>query len=133
MLGDMDITQILEDTRTIAVVGLSDDPDKASNEVAVYLRDYYEIIPVNPNREEVLGLKCYPDLESIPVKVDMVDVFQRSENIPPLVEPAIAIGAKVFWMQLGIENADAARRLQQAGITVVQNRCAKLEHARRAG
>jgi len=131
LLG-MDIPQIFAETRTIAVVGMSDNPGKASNEVARYLMDYYEIIPVNPNHREILGRTCYPDLESIPVPVDMVDVFQRSENVMPFVEPAIAIGARVFWMQLGIENAEAAQRLEAAGIAVVQNRCTKIEHARLA-
>ena len=126
----MDMTQIFENTKTIAIVGMSDNPARASNEVARYLMDFYEVIPVNPRHQEILGLKCYPDLASIPVKVDMVDVFQRSENVMPFVEPAIAIGAKVFWMQLGIENAEAAARLEEAGITVIQNRCTKIEHAR---
>ena len=126
----MDTKTILENTRTIAVVGMSDNPDRASNEVARYLMDYYDIIPVNPNHDEILGLKCYPDLESVPVKVDMVDVFQRDENVPQFVEPAIAIGAKVFWMQLGIKNEEAARRLAAAGIEVVQDRCTKIEHTR---
>ena len=126
----MDTEAILENTRTIAVVGMSDNPDRASNEVARYLMDYYDIIPVNPNHNEILGLKCYPDLESIPVKIDMVDVFQRSENVPRFVEPAIAIGARVFWMQLGIKNEEAARSLEAAGIEVVQDHCAKIEHMR---
>lgn len=126
----VDTATILIETKTIAIVGMSDDPARASNSVGRYLMDYYEVIPVNPNHDEVLGKKCYPDLESIPVPVDMVDVFRRSDDVLPYVEPAIAIGVKVFWMQLGIENAEAARRLEAAGITVVQNRCAKVEHAR---
>lgn len=126
----MDMTEIFRQTKTIAVVGMSDNPARASNDVGRYLMDYYEVIPVNPGYREILGLTCYPDLASIPVEVDMVDVFQRSENVPPFVEPAIAMGAKVFWMQLGIENADAARRLTAAGVTVIENRCAKIEHAR---
>lgn len=126
----MDMTKIFEEAKTIAIVGMSDNPARASNEVGRYLMDYYEVIPVNPNCREILGKKCYPDLQSIPVEIDMVDVFQRSENVPPFVDPAIAIGVRVFWMQLGIENADAARRLEAAGIIVVQNMCTKIEHAR---
>ena len=126
----MDMAKIFADTRTIAVVGMSDNPTKASNEVARYLMDFYEVIPVNPNHSEILGLQCYPNLESVPVQVDMVDVFQRSEHVMPYVAPAIAVGAKVFWMQLGIENGEAAQRLEDAGIVVVQNRCTKIEHAR---
>lgn len=124
------MARIFAQTRTIAVVGMSDNPARASNDVARYLMNFYDVIPVNPNYQEILGLKCYPDLESIPVEVDMVDVFQRSENVMPFVEPAIAIGAKVFWMQLGIANAEAAQRLASAGMTVVQDRCTKIEHAR---
>ena len=127
----MDLGKILEETKTIAVVGMSDDPDKPSNRVGRYLMDFYEVIPVNPNHRDILGQKCYPDLASVPVEVDIVDVFQRSENVPQFVEPAIAIGARVFWMQLGIANAEAARRLEEAGIAVVQDRCIRIEHARR--
>jgi uncharacterized protein len=125
-----DLAEILRATRTIAIVGMSDRPSRASNEVARYLMDYYDVIPVNPNHGEILGLTCYPDLESIPVKVDMVDVFQRSENVLPFVDSAIAIGARVFWMQLGISHAVAAAKLTAAGITVVQDRCTKIEHMR---
>ncbi len=126
----MDIPTILKASRTIAVVGMSDKPDRASHEVALYLAPFYKVIPVNPNHAEIAGMTCYPDLESIPEPVDIVDVFQRSENVLPFVEPAIRIGAKCFWMQLGIENAEAARRLEAAGIFVVQDRCTKIEHAR---
>ncbi|MEX0944006.1 MAG: CoA-binding protein [Pseudomonadales bacterium] len=126
----MDLREILERTRTIAIIGMSDNPDKASHEVALYLMNYYDVIPVNPNHEQILGLKCYPDLASIPVHVDLVDVFQRSENVPQFVQPAIDIGARVFWMQLGIRHAVAARQLQAAGIAVVEDKCTKLEHAR---
>lgn len=130
IVSAMDMAAIFAQTKTIAIVGMSDNPSRASNDVARYLMDYFEVIPVNPNHAQILGRKCYPDLESIPVKVDMVDVFQRSENVPPYVAPAIAIGTRVFWMQLGIENADAAKQLEAAGIVVVQNRCTKIEHMR---
>ena len=126
----MTIEDIMREAKTIAIVGMSDNPAKASHEVGMYLRDYYRIIPVNPNYQEIEGLTCYPDLESIPEPVDMVDVFQRSENVPEFVEPAINIGAKVFWMQLGIRNAAAAKRLTEAGLTVVEDRCSKIEHWR---
>lgn len=126
----MNTAEILQQAKTIAIVGMSDNPAKASNEVAQYLMNYYEVIPVNPNHSEILGKKCYPDLESIPVPVDIVDVFQRSENVPPFVEPAIRIGAKCFWMQLGISNPEAAARLREVGIEVVEDRCTKIEHAR---
>lgn len=123
-----DPVQIMRDAKTIAVVGMSDDPARASHDVALYLSQFYEVIPVNPNHEEIAGMKCYPDLESVPVPVDIVDVFQRSENVMPFVEPAIRIGAKCFWMQLGIANARAAAVLEAAGLQVVQDRCTKIEH-----
>jgi len=125
-----DMSNIFAECRTIAVVGMSDNPARASHEVASYLMDFYQVIPVNPNFESILGLTCYPDLQSIPVPVDMVDMFQRSENIPPFVQPAIDIGAKVFWMQLGVSNEAAAEQLRAAGLTVVQNKCTLVEHRR---
>ena len=126
----MNIDQILTETKTIAIVGLSHKLERASNEVARYLMPHYEIIPVNPRYDEVLGLKCYPDLESIPQAVDMVDVFQRSENVIPFVAPSIKIGAKVFWMQLDIWSPEARLQLEQAGIVVVEDKCPKIELAR---
>lgn len=125
-----DFKTIFEQTKTIAIVGLSANTSRASNEVAQYLMPHFEVIPVNPNYDEVLGLKCYPDLQSIPVAVDMVDVFQRSENVHPYVQPAIDIGAKCFWMQLGIESAEARAQLEAAGIAVIEDRCTKIEFAR---
>tara|TARA_R110002072_G_scaffold31735_19_gene97795 strand:- start:37927 stop:38313 length:387 start_codon:yes stop_codon:yes gene_type:complete len=125
-----DFKAIFDQTKTIAIVGLSANTSRASNEVAQYLMPYFEVIPVNPNYDEVLGLKCYPDLQSIPVAVDMVDVFQRSENVDPFIQPAIDIGAKCFWMQLGIESAWARAELEAAGIMVVEDRCTKIEFAR---
>ncbi len=126
----MDIAGILETSTTITVVGMSARPDRASHEVGMYLSRYYTVIPVNPNYAEIDGMTCYPDLESVPVPVDVVDVFQRSENIKPFVEPAVRIGARCFWMQLGISNEAAASRLEEAGIFVVQDRCTKIEHMR---
>jgi predicted CoA-binding protein len=130
LAGPLDMKAIFAATRTIAIVGLSDNPDRASHEVALYLRPHYKIIPVNPNHQMILGLPCYPDLAAIPEPVDMVDVFQRSENVMPLVQPAIDIGVRIFWMQLGITQRDARRQLTLAGISVVEDKCTKIEHAR---
>ena len=126
----LDLPEIFASTRAIAVVGMSDNPARASYEVARYLSDFYEVIPVNPNHRSIMGLTCYPDLASIPVPVDMVDLFQRSENVMAYVQPAIDIKVSVFWMQLGIENALASEQLTAAGITVVQDRCTKVDHAK---
>jgi len=126
----LDLPEIFASTRTIAVVGMSDNPARASYEVARYLSDFYEVIPVNPNHRSIMGLTCYPELASIPVPVDMVDLFQRSENVMAYVQPAIDIKVSVFWMQLGIENALASEQLTAAGITVVQDRCTKVDHAK---
>ena len=129
-MSNMDIKQILQETKTIAIVGLSNNSAKASFGVAEYLMPHYKVIPVNPRYSEILGLTCYPDLQSIPVPVDMVDVFQRSENVMPFVQPSIEIGAKCFWMQLGIGNFAARSALELAGIEVVEDKCTKIEHAR---
>jgi len=126
------VAQILGKAKTIAVVGLSSNPMRASNEVASYLKAAgYRIIPVNPNEREVLGEKAYARLEDVPEPVDIVDVFRRSEDVPPVAESAIAIKAKVLWMQLGIENALAAEKARAAGLTVVENACLLVEHKRR--
>ena len=126
----LDLPEIFASTRTIAVVGMSDNPARASYEVARYLSEFYVVIPVNPNHRSIMGLTCYPDLASIPVQVDMIDLFQRSENVMAYVQPAIDIKVSVFWMQLGIENALASEQLTAAGITVVQDRCTKVDHAK---
>ena len=123
-------SEIFANTRTIAIVGLSDNSARASNEVARALMPHFEIIPVNPNHESVLGLRCYPDLQSVPVKIDMVDVFQRSENVMPFVKPAIDLNVQCFWMQLGIFSSEAREQLEAAGITVVEDYCTKVEYAR---
>jgi len=125
-----DFAEIFQRTKTIAIVGMSTNTNRASNEVARYLLPHFEIIPVNPTYDEVLGLRCYPDLESVPVSIDMVDVFQRSENVMPLVQPAINLGVKYFWMQLGIANAEARAQLEAAGIEVIEDLCTKIEYAR---
>jgi predicted CoA-binding protein len=117
--------------KNIAVVGISDNPERPSYDVASFLEAHgYNIIPVNPTLTEWKGKKCYPDLKSIPVKVDIVDIFRRPEAVPPVVDEAIAIKAKVVWMQLGIVNEEAAVKARAAGIEVVMDRCMKIEYKR---
>ena len=126
------VAQILRGVKTIAVVGLSSNPMRPSYGVAEYLKTAgYRIIPVNPNETEVLGEKAYARLEDIPAQVDIVDVFRRAEEVPAVAESAIRIGAKVLWMQLGIENGGAAERARAAGLVVVENACLVVEHKRR--
>lgn len=123
------MASILADYRTVAVVGLSPKEDRASYRVASYLKEQgYRIIPVNPAVNEVLGETSYPSLAAIPEPVDIVDIFRRSEDVPPVVEEAIRIGAKVVWMQLGIVNEVAASRAREAGLKVVMDKCMKIEH-----
>ena len=128
------LRRILARSRTLAVVGLSAQWYRPSYFAAKYMQDHgYRIIPVNPRYDEVLGEKCYPDLRAIAEPVDLVDCFRRSRDIPPIADAAIAIGAKVLWMQLGVVNDEAARRASDAGLDVVMNRCVKIEHARILG
>jgi predicted CoA-binding protein len=128
------LRRILARSRTLAIVGLSAQWYRPSYFAAKYMQDHgYRIIPVNPRYDDVLGEKCYPDLRAIPEVVDLVDCFRRSQDIPPIADDAIAIGAKVLWMQLGIVNDEAARRASAAGLDVVMNRCVKIEHARILG
>ncbi|HNY66130.1 MAG TPA: CoA-binding protein [Deltaproteobacteria bacterium] len=123
-----EIRCILDTYRTVAVVGLSDNPLKASYEVAEFLKGRgYRIIPVNPAEDRVLDEQCYPDLQSIPVPVEIVQIFRKSSDVPGIVEGAISIGAKVVWMQLGIVNNAAARMAREAGLKVVQSRCMRRE------
>jgi uncharacterized protein len=123
--------QILHSARTIAVVGLSGKRYRPSYGVAEYLqRSGYRIIPVNPEETEVLGEKCYPDLDSVPGPVDVVDIFRRSEFVPEIVEAAIRKGAKVVWMQEGVIHEEAASRAREAGLTVVMDRCILKDHRR---
>ena len=113
------IEEQLTNSKTIAVVGLSPDPERPSHYVARYLQEQgYRVIPVNPLLQEVLGEKCYPDLGSVPEPVDMVDIFRRSEHVGPIVESAIAIGAKYVWMQDGVVNEEAAASARSAGLSV---------------
>jgi len=128
------LRRILSENRIIAVVGLSAKWYRPSYFAAKYMQDHgYRIIPVNPNYQEVLGEKCYPDLASIPEPVDMVDLFQRSETTPEYVRQAIEIGAKSVWLQLGIENEEAKQIARDGGLDFVMNRCVKIEHARLFG
>lgn len=126
-----DRLRILETYRRIAMVGLSANPFRPSHFAAVYLLAAgYRIIPVNPNEREILGQKCYASLREIPEPVEIVDIFRPPAAVPAIVEEAIAIGAKVIWMQLGVINEQAAERARQAGLEVVMDRCVKIEHAR---
>ncbi len=124
------IRALLTSARVIAVVGLSGKTHRPSHEVAAYLqRQGYRIIPVNPNETEVLGEKCYPNLASVPEKIDIVDCFRKTEEIASVLDEAIAVGAHCVWMQLDIADPVAARRAQAAGLDVVMNRCIKVDHA----
>jgi predicted CoA-binding protein len=128
------LRRILTRSRTLAVVGLSANWYRPSYFAAKYMLDHgYRIIPVNPTYREVLGQRCYPDLASVPDKVDIVDCFRKPGEMVPLARDAVAIGAKVLWMQLGIRNEEAAAIANAAGLEVVMNRCVKIEHARLMG
>jgi predicted CoA-binding protein len=127
------IDDILRTSRTIAVVGLSNKRFRPSYGVAEYMkRAGYRIIPVNPGQREILGETCYPDLDSVPGPVDIVDIFRRSEYVPDVVEAAIRKGAKAIWMQEGVIHEEAARRAEAAGIAVVMDRCLLKDHRRLA-
>jgi len=129
-----DLRRILTDYKRVAIVGLSADWSRPSNFAAKYLLDHgFEVIPVNPKYDEILGQKCYADLRDIPTPVDVVDLFQRVDRIPPFVDQAIEIGAKVVWMQLGIIHEEAAQKARDAGLEVVMDRCMKIEYARLFG
>jgi len=128
------LRRILSAYKRVAVVGLSADWSRPSYFAASYLLSHgFEIIPVNPKYDEILGQKCYPDLKSIQKPVDIVDLFQKAERVPPFVDDAIAIGAKLIWMQLGIINTEAAQKARDAGLEVVMDRCMKIEYARLFG
>ncbi len=128
------LRRILRDNRTIAVVGLSADWYRPSFFAAKYMQDHgYRIIPVNPKYPEILGEKCYPELAAIPGGADIVDVFRRAESAPGLAREAVAIGAKVLWLQLGIESREAGQIAAAGGLETVMNRCVKIEHARLFG
>lgn len=128
------IRRLLHSVRTIAIVGLSDKSERASNFVGSYLKsEGYKIVPVNPLKEEILGEKCYPDLKSIPFPVDIVDIFRRPDECVKIVQEAIDIKAKAAWMQLGIVNRDAAKLAYDHQMPVIMDRCIKMEHGRYSG
>ncbi|MBE0620720.1 MAG: CoA-binding protein [Burkholderiales bacterium] len=128
------LRRILHENRVIAVVGLSANWYRPSFFAAKYMLQHgYTIVPVNPAYKEVLGQKCYASLRDIPGKVDIVDCFRKTEEIPSIAEDAIAIGAKVLWQQLGVKNEEASRKVEAAGLDSVMDRCVKIEHARLFG
>ena len=129
--SDDQIRTILEESATVAVVGLSDRPDRDSHRVSAYLQSVgYRVIPVNPNVAAVLGEQAYPSLADVPVPVDLVDIFRRPEAVPAIVEAAIAKGVRAVWMQIGIVHNAAASRAREAGLAVVMDRCTYVEHRR---
>ncbi len=126
-----DRLRILETCRRIAMVGLSSNPFRPSHFAAIYLiSEGYDVVPVNPREQEVLGRKSYPSLSAIPVPVEVVDIFREPAAVPAIVDEAIAVAAKVIWMQLGVIHEEAAERARAAGLEVVMDRCMKIEHAR---
>jgi uncharacterized protein len=128
------LRRILRECKVIAVVGLSADWFRPSYFAAKYMQEHgYRVIPVNPKYPEILGQKCYKSLRDIPEKVDMVDVFRKTADVPPAADEAIAIGAKVLWQQLGVRNEAAAARARAAGLEAVMDRCVKIEHGRLFG
>lgn len=133
-VSDERIRQILKETKTIATVGFSRSPSKPSHYVPKYLADHgYEVIPVNPYADEINGAKAYPDLDAIPQAVDLVQIFRPSADVPPHVDQAIEIGAKVVWMQQGIRHEPAATKAREAGLEVVMDKCMMVEHRRLLG
>lgn len=128
---DLAIRKLLKEARTIAVVGASEKPWRDSNRIASFLiRKGYEVYPVNPGYQTVLGLTCYPDLAALPGPVDIVDVFRRSEAVPEIVDAAVATNAKAVWLQLGVIHEAAALKAEQNGILVVMDRCILVDHQR---
>ena len=129
-----ELRRILKTNHTIAVVGLSADWYRPSYFAAKYMQEHgFRIIPVNPKYEEILGEKCYPNLKAIPEPVDIVDVFRKPDDCVPIAQDAVAIGAKVLWLQLGVVNDEAARVAEAGGLEVVMDRCVKIEYARLFG
>jgi hypothetical protein len=129
-----ELRRILRENRVIAVVGLSADWYRPSYFAAKYMQEHgYRVIPVNPKYGEILGQKCFKSLRDVPEKVDIVDVFRKTQDVPPIAEDAIAIGARVLWQQLGVKNEAAAARARAAGLDAVVDRCVKIEHGRLFG
>lgn len=132
-ITEEEVATVLKNARTVAVVGISHKEERDSNRVARYLKEHgYRMIPVNPGYKEVLGEPCYPNLESVPDHIDVVDVFRNIDAIPGIVDEAIAVKAGAVWMQLGLVHNEAAGKARCAGLTVVMNKCMKIEHARMA-
>ena len=122
---------ILNDYRIIAMIGLSPDPNRPSHRVAKYLINHgYKVIPVNPDAQEILGARSFSNMSSIPEPIEIVDIFRRSEEVMPIVDEAIKVGAKVVWMQEGVINEEAASKARDAGLLVVMDRCMLKEHKR---
>lgn len=127
-----EIDHILKSCKRVAIVGLSPKEERDSSKVAKYLMEHgYEIIPVNPGQKEILGRECFRSLKEIPSPVDLVDLFLNPDRVPPIVEEAIEIGARVVWMQLGVVHYEAAEKARKAGIQVIMDRCIKQEHEKR--
>lgn len=134
MNDDQVMKEILLSAKTIASVGLSSSQQKESYGIVSYLKEQgYRIIPVNPTADEIMGEKSYPDLESVPGKIDVVQIFRRSEDVPPIVDAAIKAGARVIWMQEGIVNEEAAQKAREAGLQVVMDACMRMTHRRLIG
>ena len=134
MNNDQMMKDILLSAKTIASVGLSSNQEKESYWIVSYLKDQgYRIIPVNPTADEILGEKAYPGLESVPEKIDVVQVFRKPEDVPPVVDSAIKVGAKVVWMQEGIAHEEAAQKARAAGLQVVMDACMRVTHRRLIG
>jgi len=128
---EQDLVEILNQSQTIAVIGISHKEDRDSHKVAKYLKEHgYKVIPVNPKYKEVLGEPCYPDVKSVPEHIDVVDIFRNVEAIPGIVDEAIEAKAGCVWMQLGLAHNEAAEKARCAGLSVVMNRCTKIEHSR---
>ena len=128
------LRRILKEARTIAVVGLSAQWHRPSFFAAKYMQEHgYRIIPVNPRYGEILGEKCFDSLKKIKEKVDIVDVFRKTQEVLPIAEDAIALGARVLWQQIGVKNEEAATRARAAGLEAVMDRCVKIEHGRLFG
>ena len=134
MNNDQMMKDILLSAKTIASVGLSSNQEKESYWIVLYLKEQgYRIIPVNPTADEILGEKAYPDLESVPEQIDVVQVFRKPEDVPPVVDSAIKVGAKVVWMQEGIAHEGAAQKAREAGLQVVMDACMRVTHRRLIG
>lgn len=130
-LTDPQLHELFKRSRTIAVVGMSPNEARPSHYVAQYMIERgYTIFPVNPQHAEIAGMKCYPDLHSVPQPIDIVNVFRRAEETPPIAQDAVAISARCLWLQLGIENAEAMRTAAAGGLQTVQDLCIKVEYAR---